>query len=81
MKKMYDGRNVATRPIPVTLDSSDARAIAVAASEQRPKAEVVNMPSRPNVAGVEAVFGTQVAGAARINAGTYQPGAGADGTI
>ncbi len=81
MLKLYDGRNVATRPIPVYLDSSDIRAIAVAASEQQTRASAVNMPSRPSVAGVEAVFGTQVAGAVRINAGVYAPATGAGGTI
>ena len=33
MKKMYDGRNVATRPIPIIVDTSDLRAIAAAAAD------------------------------------------------
>lgn len=81
MLKLFDGRNVATRPIPVYLDSSDIRAINVAAADQTIRAAAVNMPSRPSVAGVEAVFGTQVAGATRIAAGVYAPASGADGTI
>ena len=73
MKKMYDGRNTATRPIPVSMDSGTERAIAVASSEQRPKHGVVNMPSAPRVAGADAVFGTRVAGSASIPAGIHSP--------
>lgn len=63
MKKMYDGKNVATRPIPLIVDQSEIRAINAAAADQRPKTEAVNMPSGPRPAGAEAVFGTKVKGA------------------
>jgi hypothetical protein len=81
MKKMFDGRNMATRPIPVEHDTGTDRAIAVAASEQQPKHKAVNMPSGPRVAGADAVFGTKVAGATPVRGGTYNPATGRDGTI
>jgi hypothetical protein len=73
MKKMYDGRNTATRPIPVSLDSGTERAIRAAAADQAPKSAVVNMPSGPRVAGADAVFGVPVARAANIRGGVHNP--------
>lgn len=81
MRKMYDGRNVATRPIPVYHDISDMRAIAVAASDQQSRVSAVNMPSAPSVAGVEGVFGSKVAGAVSIKAGVFNPASGRDATL
>lgn len=63
MKQMYNGRNVATRPIPLIVDSSEIRAINAAAADQEPKAYAVNMPSGPRPVGADQVFGTRVAGA------------------
>lgn len=62
MTKLFDGRNIATRPIPVPVSTSTLRAIAAAAADQRPKAANVNMPSgpRPLQSAVE-VFGSKVA--------------------
>jgi hypothetical protein len=73
MHKMYDGLNVATRPIPVIIDESDRRAILAAAADQRPKQDVVNMPSGPRPSGTDAVFGTAVGGAAKVRGGVYNP--------
>lgn len=83
MNKMYDGRNVATRPIPVIVDTSDLRAIAAAASDQKPKASVVNMPSKPRPTGADTIFGTKVARSANLTpiAGIYEPAAGIDHTV
>lgn len=62
MSKMYDGKNVATRPIPIITYTSDYRAIAAAAADQRPKTSAVNFPqSGPRPGGTSVVFGTQVA--------------------
>lgn len=78
MKKMYDGRNVATRPIPLIVDESERRAINAAAADSRPKTFAVNFPTAgPRPGGTEGVFGTQVTGAPGnvINnrAGTFNP--------
>lgn len=64
MAKLYDGRNVATRPIPVIVDESERRAIAAAAADQKPKTSAVNFPTTgPRPGGADAVFGTKVTGA------------------
>lgn len=64
MTKLYDGRNVATRPIPVIVDSSERRAIAAAAADQKPKTSAVQFPTTgPRPGGADAVFGTKVTGA------------------
>ena len=80
MSKMYDGKG-ATRPIPIIVDSSEARAIAAAAADSKPLVEVVNMPSAPRVTGATAVFGTQVTGATRVRGGVYNPAVGSESTI
>lgn len=74
---MYDGLNVATRPIPVITDYGDALALRAAAADQRPAGRAVNMPSGPRVAGTaQAVFGTRVAGATSIRGGVFNPATG-----
>ena len=70
MTKMYDGRNVTTRPIPVVIDSSDLLAIRVAAANFRPKTFAVKMASGPRPIGADVVFGTVVAGGASPSMGT-----------
>ena len=61
MTKLYDGRNVATRPIPIVVEVSDMRAIAAAAADQAPKAVNVNMPSGPRPKmDATAVFGQKI---------------------
>jgi hypothetical protein len=69
MQKMYDGRNVATRPIPVIVDTSEARAIMSAAADSRPKTSAVNMPSGKRIAGAEAIYGTPVAAPGNVARG------------
>ena len=83
MSKMYDGKNVATRPIPVIVDISEARAIAAAAADQKPKGAVVNMPSKPRPSGADTIFGTQVGSLAGFvnGAGIYDPAVGIDHTV
>jgi len=81
MMKLFDGRNVATRPIPVTTTVDEERNIASAAAELKPKHGVVNMPSGPRVSGTEPVFGTKVKGAASLRGGVYNPSAGRDSTV
>jgi len=81
MNKMYDGRNVATRPIPVIVDVSDARAIAAAAGDQAPLGNVVNMPSKPRPTAADTIFGTSVPRAAQINGAVYNPSAGIEHTL
>jgi hypothetical protein len=81
MTKLYDGRNVATRPIPVYHDTADDRAIASAAAEQKPKTEAVNWPTGPRPAGTAAVTGTQISGATKVNGGVYNPSSGLSETI
>lgn len=60
MQKMFDGRNIATRPIPVITDYGDVLAVRAAAADAKPKLDAVNMPSGPRPQGLEQVFGTQV---------------------
>ena len=83
VQKVYDGRNVATRPIPLIVDSSEARAIAAAAADAKPKAESVNW----NVSGTAAssgpiaaaVFGVQVAsGGDVMRTGVFNPATGTE---
>jgi hypothetical protein len=76
MSKLYDGRNVATRPIPVITDYGDALALRAAAADQRPKAKAVNMPSAPHPVGGSVVLGTKVAGATRLTGGVFNPATG-----
>lgn len=71
MTKMYDGRNVATRPIPVIHDSADDRAIGASALDQRPLGQVVNFPSGPRPK--PGIFGTVVPGGASVRGGVYNP--------
>ena len=78
MSKMYDGKNVATRPIPIVIDISEARAIASAASDQRPKGAVVNMPSKPRPTGADTIFGTPVSRSANVGGAVYDPMVGID---
>lgn len=81
MMKMYDGRNVATRPIPLVVDVSEARAIAAAAGDQKPLGEVVNMPSKPRPTAADTLFGTQVPRSATPRTGVYDPSAGINKTL
>jgi hypothetical protein len=76
MSKMYDGLNVATRPIPVITDYGDALALRAAALDQRPKGRAVNMPSGPRPAGLPTVLGTQVSGATKVRGGVFNPATG-----
>jgi hypothetical protein len=71
MQKMFDGRNMATRPIPINHDSADDRAIAAAAADSKPKTSAVQFPSRGKGAkGVnDAVFGKQVAAPGNVAKG------------
>lgn len=59
MHKLFTGRGK-TRSIPLIVDSSEKRAIAAAAADQRPKGKAVNFPQGPRVGGVNDVFGTKV---------------------
>jgi hypothetical protein len=76
MSKLYDGRNVATRPIPIITDSSDLLAMRAAAADQRPKGYAVNMPSAPHPVSTAIVFGAPVTGATHISAGVWNPATG-----
>lgn len=76
ISKMYDGRNVATRPIPIITYESDRRAIAAASSDQKPKHKAVNMPSGPRPGGIEVISGSKVSGSKGLKAGTYNPATG-----
>ena len=76
MSKLYDGRNVATRPIPIINDYGDQLAAAAAAADQRPKGYAVSMPSGPRPTGAAAVLGTKVSGAAKIRGGVFNPATG-----
>lgn len=79
MQKMYDGRNTATRPIPIIVDTSEARAIASAAADSKPKVSAVNMPSGPRVVGAEAIYGTPVAAPGNVARGAaWNPLVGTD---
>lgn len=81
MSKMYDGRNVAVRPIPIVVDTSEARAIAAAAGDQKPLGNVVNMPSKPRPTGADTIFGTAVPRSANPVSGVYDPAVGIDHTL
>lgn len=84
MHKMFDGRNIATRPIPVIMDSSDMLAIKVAAANQRPKAYAVKMASGPRPKGTDVVFGTVISGGAfagKVSFGTFNPASGVQETL
>lgn len=81
MQKLYDGKNVATRPIPLVIDNSDARAIMAAAADQKPKGNVVNMPSKPRPTGADTIFGTPVARSATVSGGVYDPMVGIDNIL
>lgn len=81
MQKMYDGRNTATRPIPVIVDTSELRAIAAAAADQKPKGAVVNLPSKPRPTAADTIFGTQVPRSATVSGGVYDPAAGTQNTL
>lgn len=72
MTKLFDGRNMATRPIPVIHDTSDDRAIAASAADQRPKGENVNMPSGPRPKAGK-VLGKKISGGGKVRAGVYNP--------
>lgn len=77
MKKMYDGKNVATRPIPLIVDVSELRAIAAAAADQRPKTSAVNFPQTgPRPSGANVVFGSKVGGPGNVinsRSGVFAP--------
>ena len=81
MKKFYDGRNVATRPIPLIVDSSELKAIRVAASEQKSVAKATKFPQGPRVGGVADVFGVKIGSAGTGSQGQFNPGSGLDSTI
>ena len=79
MQKMYDGRNTATRPIPIIVDTSEARAIAAAAADSRPKTSAVNMPSGKRIVGAEAVYGVPVSAPGNVAKGAaWNPLTGTD---
>jgi hypothetical protein len=81
MSKMYDGKNVATRPIPIIVDVSEMRAIAAAAADSQPKGAVVNMPSKPRPSGADTIFGTPVSRSATVAGAVYDPAVGIDHTM
>lgn len=72
VKKMFDGRNMATRPIPVIHDTSDDRAIAAAVYDTKPRGDLVNMPSGRRVS-AKPILGTQIGSKAKLRAGVYNP--------
>lgn len=78
VKKMFDGRDTATRPIPVIVDSVDRRKIAAAAADQKSQKNATRMPSGPRVGGVEEIFGTRI----RTTGGSpFNPATGLGKTI
>jgi hypothetical protein len=81
MNQMYTGKNVATRPIPLVIDNSDARAIMAAAADQKPKGNVVNMPAKPRPTGADTIFGSPVARSATVSGGVYDPMVGIDNIL
>ena len=81
MHKMYDGRNVATRPIPIITDYGDHVAAMAAAADQRPRTEAVQMPSTPRPQGADTVFGTVVPGATQVTGGDFNPATGLSETV
>lgn len=80
MSAMYQGKGK-TRPIPIIVDSSDARAIGAAAADSRPLSGVVNMPSGPLATKSVELFGAVVPGSTRVNGAVYNPAVGNDSTI
>ena len=80
MSKMFDGRNMATRPIPVDVYESDRRAIAAAAADSKPKTDAVQWPGGPRPAGVaDAVFGKKVSAPGNVaKAAKFDPLTGTD---
>lgn len=81
MQKMFDGKNIATRPIPIIVDSSERRAIMAASADSRPLAEVVNMPSAPRAVTSSVLFGTVVPGSTLVRGGIYNPAVGGESTL
>ena len=81
VQKMFDGRNIACRPIPVIVDVSEARAIAAAAGDQAPLGNVVNMPSKPRPTAADTIFGVQVPRSATVDGAVYDPSAGVTRTL
>lgn len=79
MTKLYDGRNTATRPIPLVEYEGDKRASRAAAADQRPKGKATRMPQGPRVGGVSEVFGTPIKSAPR--GGVFNPASGLGKTI
>lgn len=76
MKKMFDGRNMATRPIPLIVDSSEVRAINAAAADQRPKTSAVQFNTNQRPVTAAAVFGTKVTGPGGVidsRSASFQP--------
>ena len=80
VQKLFDGR-MATRPIPLIVDASEARAIAAAAADSKPKAAVVNMPSKPRPTAADTIFGTPVARSATVNGAPFDPAIGIDNIL
>ena len=81
MQKMYDGRNTATRPIPLIVDQSEIRAINAAAADQRPKTSAVQFPTNQRPVTSDAIFGTKVTGPGGVidnRAATFSPITGTD---
>jgi hypothetical protein len=85
IQKVYDGRNVATRPIPLVIEASDARAIAAAAADSKPKAESVNWNVTNSLAAgagtptAQSVFGTRVSSGGDImRSGVFNPATGTE---
>ena len=72
--KMYDGRNTATRPIPVVVDQSELRAIAAAAADSKPKTSAVNFPQSGPRVKADVVFGSKVGSPGDvIRTGVFSP--------
>lgn len=81
MRKMYDGRNTATRPIPLIVDQSEIRAINAAAADSRPKTSAVQFPTNQRPISTDAVFGSKVTGPGGVidqRAGVFSPVTGTD---
>lgn len=85
MQKVYDGKNTATRPIPLIVEESDRRAILAAAADSKPKAESVNWPSQKTAAApagsgiAQSVFGARIAsGGDVMRSGVFDPATGTD---
>lgn len=81
MQKMYDGRNTATRPIPLIVDQSEIRAINAAAADSSPKTAAVQFPTNQRPITSSAVFGSRVTGPGGVidnRAATFSPITGTD---